>query len=143
MLTRSDLTSHLNNKFATKAFSCCHNLCRYFFRVDNQLHDSFTVTKIDKDQTTKVTTTANPSFQGYFLSDVFLTNTTSIHTTFHYFSPLLFCYYFTIKAQALHENHQKSLPVFKSQVKALKISANTLRKSLQATSASPYRRYGY
>ncbi|ARD35700.1 hypothetical protein SPNHU17_02165 [Streptococcus pneumoniae] len=31
------------------------------------------------------------------------------------------------------------MPVFKSQVKALKISANTLRKSLQTTSASPYR----
>ncbi|TVX35324.1 hypothetical protein AZJ40_03675, partial [Streptococcus pneumoniae] len=37
-----------------------------------------------------------------------------------------------------HENHQKSLPVFKSQVKALKISANALRTSLQTTSASPY-----
>ena len=130
LLTRSDLSSHLDNKFATKTFSCCHNLCRNFFRVDNQLHDPFTVTKVDKDQTTQVTTTANPSFQGNFLSDMFLTNTTSIHTTFHCFSPLLFCYYFTIKAQALHENHQKSLIVFRNQNEQTKNPMKTSSDSL-------------
>ena len=42
----------------------------------------------------------------------------------------LFCYYFTIKAQALHENHQKSLIVFRNQNEQTKNPMKTLSDSL-------------
>jgi len=71
------------------------------------------------------------------IPSMFLTNTTSIHTTFHVFSPLLFCYYFTIKEQALHENHQKSLIVCKNQNEELK-NRDNIKKSDEDTIGFSY-----
>ena len=105
LFTRFNSSCYFNNKFATQTFSCFNNISVRIFRVNNQLHQTFTVTKIDENQTSKVTTARYPTFQSNSSSDVFTTNTSGIHRTFHKYTSFVNFLVLTIIAKSPSKPH--------------------------------------
>ena len=87
LLTCNHLACHLQHKLTAQAFCGRHDLCSHRLRIDDQLHNAFTVAQINENQTAQIPTAGNPALQSDFLTNMLLANTPSIHRTFHLYSP--------------------------------------------------------
>ena len=64
LLSGSNLTCHFDHILATKALGRCHDFRTDRLWIDDQLHNPFTISQINKDQATQITASTHPSFEG-------------------------------------------------------------------------------
>ena len=64
LLSGNNLTCHFDHILATKTLGRCHDFRTDSFRIDDQLHNPFTISQINKDQSTQIAASTHPSLEG-------------------------------------------------------------------------------